>query len=423
MQYSLSAVEKLIGFFILLVLVLLGAFFIFNIKEGKLFARRMTLFSVTDKGYGLVKGTNIKVNGIIAGTITDIKLNRDNTVVITMNISRPFAENIHKNAVAEIIEPLALGNPEINILPGSLDQPLVVAGDFIEARLSESLTAKLTSSFNEVEATISEIHKTVEKIGRMTENLESITRKIDRGEGSLGKMVNDTDLYDSAKEAVDSTRSIVEGIKSTKIYVGGETNYYAHQDVSISGIHLKIVPRESRYFWVGGKIFYPASDSKITLAADEPDYKIMPELLIAQKIFDNRLTLRGGLLEGRLGGGLDYVPFPGKSASLQPKQDGPADQSSSSRLGRDSTVATSADWKENILLTIEGRDVFDDDDFNEQIDDFLLRAKVKIKFFKYFNLEVGGDNLLHDPAWLVGIGFEYLDEDISKIVGLIGAGK
>ena len=61
--------------------------------------------------------------------------------------------------------------------------------------------------------------------------------------------------------------------------------------------------------------------------------------------------------------------------------------------------------------------------FDEGIDYMLLRARARMNVMKYFYVEVGGDNLWNEPGFFIGIGFEYLDEDISKIVGLLGAGS
>jgi len=404
MQYQISRVEKIIGLFVILAAVLLAAFLVFSIKEGKIFKKKITLMTTADKGYGFVKGTIVKVNDIAAGLVEDIRLDNNNTVLIQMSIPKPFYKNIHKDAIAEIMEPLAFGSSEINILPGSASEPAVEDGDFIVSRVPESLSSRIESSFNKIEATISEFEKTAEAIRETAVNLESITKKIDRGEGTLGKLINDPELYDTAKDAVESTRTIVEGIKQTKIFVGGDLNYYYHQDVSIARFHLKVVPRESRYFWLGGAIFNPASTSNITMDEDsERNYRVFPEFIVAQKIFDNRLTLRAGLIEGKFGGGVDYTV-----------------QSKEKEIINGKVKDKISDL---LMFTVEGRTTYDDEKFDEHLDNSLVRAKIRLKLFKYFHLEVGGDNLLNDPAFLVGFGFEYMDEDISKIVGLIGAGK
>jgi phospholipid/cholesterol/gamma-HCH transport system substrate-binding protein len=455
MQYQITKLDKTIAFFIFSAVVIISLFFIFNIKESRLFKKQMTLYTNIDKGYGFVNGTPVKINGIVGGVVDDVKLEQNNTVTLCMKIYYPYYKNIHQDAAAEIIEPLALGSTEINILPGSIDKILAEEGDSISSRKPTSLATKLEASVGQIESTLSDFHKTSEKVYKISENLESITdkidkgsgslgqlindptlyndlkatvsstktvseelqkvtlsvesitRKIDKGEGSLGKMVNDPALYDTARDTVESTRSIVESIKTTKIFVGGENDFYYKQDVNITKFHLKVVPRESRYFWLGGAIFNPASNSKITMEEDvEHSYKAVTELMIAQKIFDNQITLRGGLLEGQAGGGIDFV-------TRSPLAE---ENSSDAKKGE-------AKYKDIWRWSIEGRDTFDAKDFNENLHKPLLRIKTRLNISQYFHIELGGDNLLNDAAFFIGIGFEYMDEDISKIVGLVGAGK
>lgn len=452
MQYQITKLDRTIAFFIFSAIVIISLFFIFNIKENRLFKKQMTLYTNIDKGYGFINGTPVKVNGIVGGVVDDVRLEKNNTVTLGIKIYHPYYKNIHKDAVAEIIEPLALGSTEINILPGSIDKILVEEGDSILSQKPTSLATKLESGINQIESTLSDFHKTSEKVYKISENLESITgkidkgdgslgqlindptlykdlkdtvsstksvteelqkvtlsvgsitQKIDKGDGSLGKMVNDPALYDTARDTVESTRSIVESIKTTKIFVGGENDFYYKQDVNITKFHLKVVPRESRYFWLGGAIFNPASDSKIT--SKEDSYKAVTEFMIAQKIFDNQITIRGGLFEGQVGGGIDFV-------TRSPLTEG---NLSEAKKGE-------TKYKDVWRWSIEGRDTFDTKQFNENLNKPLLRIKTRLNISKYFHIEFGGDNLLNDSAFFIGIGFEYMDEDISKIVGLIGAGK
>lgn len=44
--------------------------------------------------------------------------------------------------------------------------------------------------------------------------LQSVSNKVDRGEGSLGKLVNDPKLYDDAKSSVAALKSLIEDIKA-----------------------------------------------------------------------------------------------------------------------------------------------------------------------------------------------------------------
>ena len=48
------------------------------------------------------------------------------------------------------------------------------------------------------------------RLTKTVNNLEEISRKMNEGEGTLGKMVNDDALYDNTKNAVDQIRATFE---------------------------------------------------------------------------------------------------------------------------------------------------------------------------------------------------------------------
>ena len=50
--------------------------------------------------------------------------------------------------------------------------------------------------------------------------LQNVTSKVDRGDGTLGKLVNDPRLYDDAKESVAALKTLIEDIrKNPKKYI------------------------------------------------------------------------------------------------------------------------------------------------------------------------------------------------------------
>ncbi|MBI5361117.1 MAG: MCE family protein [Planctomycetes bacterium] len=488
MKTNITSLEKTVGIFALVTIVLLVAFLVLQIKEGRIFERTFIINTVIDKGYGLSKGSKVFLNGIAAGVVEEVSVTDNNMIKLSMSILKPFQNKIRKGSVAVVVEPLALGSTEINITPGPPENNPLKNGDTIPATIPDKAFAKfenipdavntlldkvntvldettgllenvntIAESINKregslgeilnddkklynsvdelldltkltigssqeilkkVDATVAEVAEASKSIPEITlmvkeeiqnlsasqqnvenlttnlndiaENLKLITDKIVKGEGTLGKFINDPSLFDKAKEAVDSTTTIVESIKQTKTFVGVDTDYYSTRKTLITRFHLKVVPRDSRYFLLGGALYSGGDEDETITASAKEDSMLSfePEFIIAQKIFDNKLTLRGGLLEGKLGGGVDYAP-----------------------------------WGDtNYQFTMEGRDTFDDLDFNEGLDNFLLRFKVNKPFATYFHVEAGVDDILNDPGLFLGIGFEYLDEDITKVVGLISAG-
>ena len=87
-------------------------------------------------------------------------------------------------------------NKEINKIDGMLDE-----------------LKKVTDRSGELSATITELKKSSESFAQSTEKFNKILDKIDNGEGTMGKLVSDTALYDNMNSLVNDMRVLVEDIK------------------------------------------------------------------------------------------------------------------------------------------------------------------------------------------------------------------
>ena len=87
-------------------------------------------------------------------------------------------------------------NKEINKIDGMLDD-----------------LKKVTDKSGELSATITELKKSSESFAKSTEKFNKILDKIDSGEGTMGKLVSDTALYENMNSLVNDMRVLVEDIK------------------------------------------------------------------------------------------------------------------------------------------------------------------------------------------------------------------
>ncbi|MEQ1833605.1 MAG: MlaD family protein [Candidatus Eisenbacteria bacterium] len=87
---------------------------------------------------------------------------------------------------------------------------------------SASRTAKALTTDREAQfkRTIDSFERSAVGMERLTTRLDSlravlqsVSGKVDRGDGSLGKLVNDPKLYDDAKESVASLKALIDDIK------------------------------------------------------------------------------------------------------------------------------------------------------------------------------------------------------------------
>ncbi len=241
----------------------------------------------------------------------------------------------------------------------------------------------------------------MENLNKASASLKNIVEKIDEGRGSLGALVNSNEILDSAKRALDNLNETLGKAAKAETVVGLGYFYHDKQRLGAAKGYLRLIPSRSRYFHLGATLFFPSNKSPIDFDQQKKDDGkpfIYPDVLVAQLFYFNdtnknpwddiTLTLRAGLLEGQVGGGIDV------------------------------------DFLQNLRLTLEARTAHKDKGkFNENINRYLARAYFSFKFFRYFRAYVGIDNFVENGAVSFGLTNEWYDKDIKTLVTLIGTTK
>lgn len=188
--------EKLrLGIFVLIgtLLLLVGAYQIGN--QENLFGDTFTINAVFKNVGGLQKGNNVRYSGINIGTVNEIEMENDTAIRVTMLIQQKMRNHIKTNAIAAIGSDGLVGSMVINIVPGNGMAPLVEAGDEIQS-LSKIATADMLSTLN----------VTNENAALLTEDLLKVTASLNKGEGTLGRLLNDTVMGNDLKQTLTNLK-------------------------------------------------------------------------------------------------------------------------------------------------------------------------------------------------------------------------
>jgi phospholipid/cholesterol/gamma-HCH transport system substrate-binding protein len=85
------------------------------------------------------------------------------------------------------------------------------------SRTARSLTtdreAQLRHTLDSFERTAVSMERLTARLDSLRGSLQSVSAKVDRGDGTLGKLVNDPRLYDDAKETVAQLKLLIEDMK------------------------------------------------------------------------------------------------------------------------------------------------------------------------------------------------------------------
>lgn len=228
--------------------IFLFVFLLFNMGGGQgVFSSRYTLYGKFMHVKGLHYGSEVTLNGLRIGTVKQINIGSDGQeLVAELSVNKKYADKIRKDSIAKVVTQGMLGDKFIDISLGTGENEQLKEGDYIATHeekdlfskggglideLSKKLDkkgeideilknleaatanlAKITSDATRGKGLLAEVTKgeSGAKLNRSMGHLESILKKVDNGEGTLGALVNDPTVYEDIK-------SIMGGAKRSSV--------------------------------------------------------------------------------------------------------------------------------------------------------------------------------------------------------------
>ena len=230
------------GIFILVGIVIFGLSLIFVDSQSSLFTQTQDYKILADKAEGITPGAKVLISGIRAGSVSKLHLSpATREIEIHIQIDSDFRQFITKDTQASLQTQGLLGDryvalthgekasemlesgSEIPLLNGpdlsgflsdgevllmtltEISQQLNrILGEFEGEGRSQTIFASLADTSENLKELSSKLKDTAKemKLTEAVNSIESIARKIDQGQGTLGALVNDSALYEQANELV-----------------------------------------------------------------------------------------------------------------------------------------------------------------------------------------------------------------------------
>jgi len=180
-------------------------------RQG-LLKQRYRLRAVFAEVGGLQTGAQVRVAGYQVGIVDDIRLVAQGDsarVEVVLKIERSAQGWIRRGAVARISSLGLLGDKLVEIAPSSRDSAVLHDG--------QELATVAVMSPEEILNRASEIADTLRSTAV---SLNTIMKKVERGTGSLGKIIDDPRLYVNLDSLLLLTNQLIKKINANKGTVG-----------------------------------------------------------------------------------------------------------------------------------------------------------------------------------------------------------
>lgn len=275
-------------------------------------------------------------------------------------------------------------------------QTPVIAGNI--ERASKNVDDILANKKDSIEEAIENIKVVSANLKQSVDNINSITKKIDEGKGSVGKLVNEEETVENLNKALKGLEKTFTKLDNLKIYLEFEGERLFRKNTTKGRAQVRIVPNDKRYYLLGlashpdGKTTTTDTNYKENYVSGGTDFEYNStktetkegELLFtaqyAHKLRED-FFFRIGMMESEFGLGADYQPLKTDKLTFQ-------------------------------------LDAFDFPSKNEDRD-ANLRFNTRYKLTENFFVNGGVDEILNSDSTSVylGMGVMFRDDDLKYLLG------
>lgn len=175
------------------------------------FSKRATLYTDLPGAEGLKSGDEVRIAGVKAGVVKKVMFSSEmpadltatSSVRVEMTIDGAEAIGRIRTDSRAVLRQLGLlGGQYVNITPGTLQGDPVKSGDTIKG-LQETTIGQVVESSDDL----------LKGFKTLSDKLNQITETIDRGDGTIGKFINDDSFYVNLNKVMLEAQTLVSRIR------------------------------------------------------------------------------------------------------------------------------------------------------------------------------------------------------------------
>jgi len=191
--------ERKIGLFLLVALTGLALVVTLVGMQRGLFSKKYSLQFTADRGTGFSKGMPVKLSGFRIGRVTELSLNEQAMVDITIELDRKYRKWIRTDSTIRLVKEGLVGDSIIEVSVGSSSKPELKDGGSISYQktkgldeIVEEISDKVRPVLIEVRDIIGYINDPNGDLKKTIHNLELLTRNLEETRGRADILLDST---------------------------------------------------------------------------------------------------------------------------------------------------------------------------------------------------------------------------------------
>jgi phospholipid/cholesterol/gamma-HCH transport system substrate-binding protein len=160
---------------------------------------------------------------------------------------------------------------------------------------------------------VKSLKETIHELNTTLASLSDVAGRVERGEGTVGRLLTDEKIADKVESAVSGAADYVSSLTSIEAQIDIGTNYEFNRGTSVTTASLAIIPKPDKFYLVevvddGGHLerstVADQNGNSLRESILSNDNQLRISAMFAKKFFDF-LVLRVGLIENTGGAGMN----------------------------------------------------------------------------------------------------------------------
>jgi len=189
--------------FVGLLVLVLAIFFIGNRKN--LFSSTFTIYGTFKNVNGLQVGNNVRFAGINVGVVQAINIVTDSSARVDLTLNSDVRKFIEKDSKLSIGSDGLMGDKLVVIAPGGITTKQEVSN-------GEQLAA---INPVDVDKIIAKLTNVIDNAASLTGGLSEIVAKVNSGQGSIGKLLNNDRMANDLDATVKQAQTTMKNVHTT----------------------------------------------------------------------------------------------------------------------------------------------------------------------------------------------------------------
>ena len=204
------------------------------------------------------------------------------------------------------------GVPEMGDLRATMASVRKISDDLSE------VTTQLKSALGSDDGDgVKKLQETITELNRTLASLSEVAGRVERGEGTVGRLLTDEGIADKVESAVSGAADFVTSLTSLETHIDIGSWYAVNRSLTTTTIGLKLQPRPDKFYLIeivddGGflerLVRTQQSGDETRESIREEDNQLRFTAMFAKRFFD-LLVLRAGLVESTGGVGANLFLF------------------------------------------------------------------------------------------------------------------